>query len=215
MKTMALIVRRPDHTRKAFRDHYEEQHAPLAMKTVMEGATRYVRHHISSELYGQPIFDVVTAFQYRDAAAAGETMKRLQEEVGQRIIADEKSFMDREKNNFFGVTESPVLGSEDRGAGSLLLALVKAPPGDDVPDFLAHYEEEEVPAFLSATEGPVWCLQNRAVAFGPKSPAFDAVTQVHARSASGAAQWAASLEARGGSAILLAVTEEETETPWN
>jgi len=215
MKTMALIVRRPDHTRQAFRDHYEKQHAPLAMETVMEGATRYVRHHIQTELYGEPIFDVVTAFQYRDAAAAGETMKRLQEEAGQRIIADETSFMDREKNTFFGVTEHPQSGSEDRSAGSLLLALVNAPPGDDVPSFLTHYEEKEIPAFLSATEEPVWCLQNRAMAFGPKAPAFDAVTQVHARSDSGAAEWAASLEARGGNVILLAVAEEETETPWN
>ena len=212
MKTLALIVRRPDHTRAAFREHYEDIHAPLAMETIMEGTVRYVRHHISEELYGAPSFDVVSAFRYRDAATAAELIGRLDTEAGARVIADEHTFMDRERNTFFPVAERVVTGAEDRGAGLLLAALVKAPPGADAADYVERYEARSIPALLDATKAPAWCLQNRAM--GP-DPAFDLVTQVHAGSDAGLAGWAAGLEAEGARVVVVAVTEHETETPWD
>ena len=215
MKTLALIVRRPDLTRDAFRTHYEDTHAPLAMETVMEGTTRYVRHHVAAEIHGSPFFDVLTAFQYRDAASAAKLMGRLQTEQGERIIADEHTFMDRDRNTFFAVEERPISGAEDRSAGLLLVALVKAPADEGRGAFVRRYEAEAIPALLDATKEPVWCLQNRALAGGGPAPAFDAVTQVHAGGDAGLSDWAAGLEASGAVIVVLSVTEHETETPWS
>jgi hypothetical protein len=95
MKTLALIARRRDIDRAEFRDHYEEIHAPLAVRTLLEGTTRYVRHHLREELFGRPAFDVVTGFWYRDAAAAIEIMRRTETPVGDAIRRDELTFMDK------------------------------------------------------------------------------------------------------------------------
>ena len=213
MKTLALIVRRPDHTRQAFRDHYEQIHAPLAMETVMEGTIRYVRHHVRDEIHGVPAFDVVTAFQYRDAAGAAALLKRLETEAGRRIQADEATFMDRDKNGFFAVEEVPVRGAEDRERGLCAIALVRAPAEQAREDFVRRYEAEDVPALLDATAEPVWCLQNRALAIGPP-PAFDAVTQLHARADAGLGAWAKGLRERDADVVVIGVEECETETPW-
>ena len=44
MKTIGLMPRRPDMSRAAFRDHYENRHAPLALgKFPFE---KYVRNHV-------------------------------------------------------------------------------------------------------------------------------------------------------------------------
>ncbi len=215
MNTLALIVRRPDHSREAFREHYEEIHAPLAMETVMEGTTRYVRHHVAAELYGAPFFDVVTAFSYRDAADAAKLMARLESAEGERIIADEHTFMDRDRNTFFLVEELPVLGTRDRSAGLSALAMVKAPPEADRQAFLRTYEAESIPALLDASRSPVWCLQNRALEMGGPPPAFDAVTRLHAAADGDLAAWAAGLGAQGAEVVVFSVTEHETVTPWD
>lgn len=215
MKTVAMIVRRPDHTRDEFRAHYEDIHAPLAMETVMEGTTRYIRNHITSEIHGAPAFDVVSSFWYRDVATVVGLTKRLEGEEGERIIADEHTFMDRDKNAFFAVTEQPVMGAEDRGAGLSAIALVRAPEGEAKTAFAEAYDQADVPNLLDAVDAPVWCLQNRAVYGGPVAPGFDLLTEVHARGDAGLAGWAAGLEARGASVLVIGVVEHETETPWS
>jgi len=215
MKTLALVVRRPDHTRQAFRDHYEDIHAPLAMQTVMEGATRYVRYHVESEIHGSPEFDVVTAFQFRNPQAAAALMERLASEQGKPIIADEATFMDREKNSFFVVEEHPVHGLEDRAAGLSVAVLVRGPADEERKGFLERYESEFLPQLLDATREPAWCLQNRAQPMGRAPLPFDAVTQLHAKGDASLGAWAEALEATGARALVLAVGECETETPWN
>jgi len=90
MKTLALIVRRPDTSRDSFGEHYEQVHAPLAVRTLLEETTRYVRHHLRKELHGRPAFDVVSAFWYRDAAAAIGVQRRLSALGGEAILRDER-----------------------------------------------------------------------------------------------------------------------------
>ena len=215
MKTLALIVRRKDHTREAFREHYEDIHAPLAMETVMEGTIYYVRHHIAEEIYGTPFFDVVTAFRYRDNAAVAKLMERLAGSAGERIIADEHTFMDRDRNTFFGVEERRISGAPDRTAGLSAMALVRAPADGDREGFIRQYEAESIPALLDATKSPVWCLQNRAIALGGPAPAFDLVTQVHAAGDADLSGWADGRKGDGAEVVVVAVSEHETETPWS
>jgi hypothetical protein len=211
MKTIALIARRRDIDRAEFRDHYEEIHAPLAVRTLLEGTTRYVRHHLREELFGRPTFDVVTGFWYRDAAAAALIMRRTETPVGEAIRRDELTFMDKPANTFFAVTEQTVRGAEDRGAGLALVALVRRPPGQDAAHFVETYEKDAVPALLDAARAPVWCLQNRALRFGSDEPAFDVVTQIHAAGDAGLTNWAQSLAATGANVVLATVAEHESD----
>src|SRR5262245_26312939 len=214
MKTLALIVRRPDLTRGEFRDHYEDVHAPLAVRTLLEGTTRYVRHHLREELFGDPAFDVVSAFWYRDAAAATEIMRRTAEPVGEAIRRDELTFMDKPANTFFAVAERVVRGAEDREAPLAAIALVRRPAGEDAAGFLESYERERLPQLLDAARAPAWCLQNRALRFGAADPAFDAVTQLHAAADRGLAQWAKELASAGAGVVLVTVSEHESHLPW-
>src|SRR5688572_33355674 len=159
MKTLALIARRRDIDRAEFRDHYEDIHAPLAVRTLLEGTKRYVRHHLRDELFGRPAFDVVTGFWYRDAAAAVEIMRRTETPAGDPIRRDELTFMDKPANTFFAVTERVVHGAEDRAAGLAVVALVRRPDGQDAAQFIETYEQGAVPALLDAARSPAWCLQ--------------------------------------------------------
>jgi EthD domain len=211
MKTLALIARRRDIDRAEFRDHYEEIHAPLAVRTLLEGTTRYVRHHLRDELFGRPAFDVVTGFWYRDAAAAVEIMRRTETPAGDAIRQDELTFMDKPANTFFAVSERVVHGGEDRAAGLAAVALVRRPAGQDLAHFALAYEKDSVPALLDAARSPAWCLQNRALRFGPNEPAFDVVTQIHAAADAGLAKWAQSLAATGAGVVLATVTEHESD----
>ena len=211
MKTLALIARRKDIDRDEFRDHYEQIHAPLAVRTLLEGTTRYVRHHLREELFGRPAFDVVTGFWYRDAAAAALIMRRTETPVGDEIRRDELTFMDKPANAFFAVTEHTVRGAEDRAAGLAAVALVRRPADSDAAHFAEIYEKDSLPALLDAAREPVWCLQNRALRFGPDESAFDVVTQIHAAGDAGLAKWAQSLAASGAHVVLATVTEHESD----
>ena len=210
MKTLALIRRRADLGRDAFRAHYEDVHAPLAIATLLDGTRRYVRHHLREDLFGEPRFDVVTAFWYPDAAAALAVRRRLDGPAGEGIARDEASFMDRAANTFFAVSERPVLGAERRDAGLCALALVRRPPGRSAAAFAADYERRELPRLLDALRAPVWCLHNTALRFGADDPAFDVVTQLHAAADAGLADWADELAASGARVVVAAVSEHES-----
>jgi hypothetical protein len=213
VKTLALIVRRPDLSRAEFRDHYEEIHAPLAVRTLLEGTTRYVRHHLREDLFGHAAFDVVTAFWYRDSAAAVEIMRRTETPAGDPIRRDELTFMDKAANTFFAVTEQVVFGGEDRAAGFSAVALVRRPAGADAAHFVAAYEKQQVPALLDSARAPAWCLHNRALRFGGAEPAFDVVTQLHAAGDAGLTNWAQSLAGSGAGVVLATVSEHESTLP--
>jgi hypothetical protein len=213
MKTLALIARRRDISRDEFRDHYEQIHAPLAVRTLLEGTTRYVRNHLREELHGRAAFDVVTAFWYRDTAAAIEVMRRTETPVGEPVREDELTFMDKPANTFFAVTEHVALGEEDPRAALRAVALVRRPAGADAREFLVSYEKEQLPMLLDAARAPTWCLLNRAIRAGASEPAFDAVTQIHAAGDAGLARWASALAATGAAALVATVSEHESALP--
>ncbi len=213
MKNFALIPRRPDHTRTQFRDHYENVHAPLAMATVMEGVTRYIRNHIARELYGAADFDVVSGFWFRTAEAGRALYERFQGPQAERIVADEKRFMDRPSARIYAVEEDTILGAENPRADLLLMALLGAPEDEAHEDFVRDFERRALPALLDATRAPVWCLQNRVRTTVEGAPIFDFITQVHADGDAGLADWAREEQKRAGRVLLLQVETCETEIP--
>jgi hypothetical protein len=90
VKTIVLSRRRPDLTRDAFRDYYETQHVPLAIRHVP--FTKYVRNHLVAPSNSE--FDVVSEFRLADPVAAmalgtsptGETLRK----DAAKFMADER-----------------------------------------------------------------------------------------------------------------------------
>jgi len=127
IRTLALIVRRPDVTRRDFRDHYENVHAPLALPH-MPGLKHYLRNHVSEELNGiEPGFDVMTEFGYERAEDVAHIIGVLQSPEGEPIRRDELTFMDKARNTFFAIADPVVVagGEQPSGGAVKVAALVK------------------------------------------------------------------------------------------
>ena len=88
IKTVAFMPRRADVSRSAFRDYYEERHAPLALNWFP--FRKYVRNHLlDHEDIG---FDSLSEFWVSDL---GETARLMDSEVGETMRADERNFLDQ------------------------------------------------------------------------------------------------------------------------
>ena len=116
IRTLALIVRRTDVSRREFRDHYEEIHAPLALP-FMTGLQHYLRNHVAEALSGpEPGFDVMTEFGYARAEDVGHIVGILESPEGDPIRRDELTFMDTQRNTFFAIGDPVrVAGGEPLG----------------------------------------------------------------------------------------------------
>ncbi len=101
MRTLALLVRRPDLTRYAFRNHYEDTHVALAAP-LLDEAIHYVRNHVQAVSSGPPVaFDVLSEFGYPSVRELGRLTSRLALSEGLAIAEDERRFMDKPRNAFF------------------------------------------------------------------------------------------------------------------
>jgi uncharacterized protein (TIGR02118 family) len=90
MKTVGLMPRRPDISRAAFRDHYENNHAPLALG--LFPFQKYVRNHIVLA-DPEPIgFDCLSEFWVGDVA---EIHRLMESPVGDIMREDELRFTDQ------------------------------------------------------------------------------------------------------------------------
>ena len=108
VKAIALIKRKPGLSREEFVRHYEEVHAPLAVK-YFPTLKRYVRNHIITPLGAEePEFDCITEFWYEDMEglqAVVDALGDYETEIGQIFRDDEETFMDRSKTVAFLVEE--------------------------------------------------------------------------------------------------------------
>ncbi len=128
IRTLALIVRRPDVSRKRFRDHYEDVHAPLALP-YMKGLKYYLRNHVAEELSGlEPGFDVMTEFGYASADDVEHIVGILESPEGEPIRRDELTFMDTARNTFFAIGDPVIVagGEEVPGGAVKVAALAKS-----------------------------------------------------------------------------------------
>lgn len=90
MKTVGLMPKRPDISRAAFRDHYENRHAPLALgKFPFE---KYVRNHVVESAPDPVGFDCLSEFWVGDVA---EVQRIMLGEVGDIMREDERRFTDQ------------------------------------------------------------------------------------------------------------------------
>ena len=108
IKTIALINRKPGLSMEEFVKHYEENHAPLALKH-FPTLKRYVRNYVVA-MPGteEPDFDCITEFWFDDiegAMAVQETLGDYKTEIGKIFLEDEEKFQDRGKTRSFLVDE--------------------------------------------------------------------------------------------------------------
>jgi len=105
IKTIALIHRKAGISREEFAQHYEEVHAPLALKH-LPMIKRYIRNHVI-DVPGMegPDFDCVSEFWFDSIEDAMEVAEWAQSDDGQVIRDDEAMFMDSSKTISFMVDE--------------------------------------------------------------------------------------------------------------
>ena len=108
IKAIALIKRKPGLSQEEFSRHYEEMHAPLALK-YFPTIKRYVRNYIITPPgVEEPEFDCITEFWFDSMAGAQAVTDALGEyktEIGQVFREDEDKFMDRSSRVSFPVEE--------------------------------------------------------------------------------------------------------------
>ena len=108
IKSIALISKKPGLSQEEFIKHYEEVHAPLALKH-LPTFRKYVRNYIIAfPGTPEPDFDCVTEFWFDDiegAMAVQEALGDYKTEIGKIFLADEEKFQDRGKTRTFLVDE--------------------------------------------------------------------------------------------------------------
>jgi uncharacterized protein (TIGR02118 family) len=194
IRTLALIKRRADLDRDAFREHYEETHVPLA-RPLLSGLVRYVRYHVVAEPLGELGHDVLTAFWYRDVDAARGVLETMEGEAGRAVREDELTFMDKPANSFFSVSERPlVAGDEGR---EHLFVLVRRPPEATRFDTSTRLVRDHWPRLLAGFGAVDFALLRDAFPVEGRPLLWDAVLQVRAAAYPGLDEWAASMRAEG------------------
>ena len=75
IKAIALIKRRPDISREQFAKHYEDVHAPLALRYFRDWRG-YIRNHVVGALRGgEPAFDCISEFWFSDLQGVKDTVE--------------------------------------------------------------------------------------------------------------------------------------------
>jgi uncharacterized protein (TIGR02118 family) len=108
IKTIALIKRKPGMSQEDFVKHYEDNHAPLALKH-FPTFKKYVRNYpIAMPGTDESDFDCITEFWFDDIEGALKVQEILGDyktEVGKIFLADEEKFQDRGKTRTFLIDE--------------------------------------------------------------------------------------------------------------
>ena len=110
-KIALLMKRRADISVEAFRDYYENHHAPLATK-YSQGIKRYLRRYLNPQPHpetgpgGELAFDVITELWFDDEAIFNATLAYITTAImPEEIIEDEKNLFDRSSFKIATYTE--------------------------------------------------------------------------------------------------------------
>jgi len=150
IRLLALIARRSDLSRAAFREHYENVHAPLA-EPALAGLVHYVRNHLRNPVTGSPAdsepgFDVLSEFGYAQTRDFERVSALLASPRGDAIRTDELRFMDKPRNVHFGLEPRALRSAagpakrQAAGTGKLAI-LARRHAGVDRVGFLRDLDE--------------------------------------------------------------------------
>ena len=108
IKTISFMKRKPGLSREDFIRHYEEHHAPLALKH-LPTFRKYVRKYpVAMPGADEPEFDCMTEFWFDDIEGALKVQEILGDyktEVGRIFLEDEERFLDRSRSRSFLIDE--------------------------------------------------------------------------------------------------------------
>jgi uncharacterized protein (TIGR02118 family) len=110
-KILLFMKRRPGMTVEAFRDYYENHHAPLCAKYA-SGVSRYVRRFLAPHPNpetgesGELPYDVITELWFEDEATFRGTVQYLSTSImPDEVVEDEKRLFDRSRLRMATVVE--------------------------------------------------------------------------------------------------------------
>ena len=110
-KILLFMKRRPGMTLEAFKDYYENHHAPLCEKYA-SGISRYVRRYLTAHpnpetgATDELQYDVITELWFEDEAVFQGTVKYLATSImPDEVVEDEKRLFDRPKLRMATVVE--------------------------------------------------------------------------------------------------------------
>jgi uncharacterized protein (TIGR02118 family) len=116
-KILLFMKRRPGMTMEAFRDYYENHHAPLCQKYA-SGISRYVRRFLTPHPNpetgesGELPYDVITELWFEDEATFRGTVKYLATSImPDEVVEDERRLFDRPRMRMATVVECESPGS--------------------------------------------------------------------------------------------------------
>jgi hypothetical protein len=116
LKVMTLFLKRPDLTRRQFRDYYEGHHVAMGLAANKYfGFTKYVRNHVIGAIPSPPArplreFDCFSEYTFRDVDAAVEAQKFMLTPGGKALAEDELNFLDMSDHPSFGSNEILIAG---------------------------------------------------------------------------------------------------------
>jgi EthD domain len=116
LKVMTLFLKRPDLTRRQFRDYYEGHHVAMGLAANKYfGFTKYVRNHVVAASPSAPArpfaeFDCFSEYTFRDVDAAVEAQKFMLTPGGKALAEDELNFLDMSYHPSFGSSETLIAG---------------------------------------------------------------------------------------------------------
>jgi hypothetical protein len=110
-KILLFMKRRPGMTFEAFKDYYENHHAPLCEKYA-SGISRYLRRFLTPHRNPETgateelPFDVITELWFEDEAVFRGTVEYLATSImPDEVVADEKQLFDRSRTRMATVVE--------------------------------------------------------------------------------------------------------------
>lgn len=181
VKTIALLSRKEGISREEFARHYEETHAPLALR-LLPMIKGYARNHISEVPFpAEPSFDCVSEFRFDSLEDAMKVMEVVQSEEGRPLREDEAQFIDGSRTVSFLVDEVesdlPESGEAAKPGVLKAIALLKRKEGTSRQEFIDHYEQVHAPLIIRNSVGLVRYVRNYViVGEGGPEPEFDAIT---------------------------------------
>jgi hypothetical protein len=184
LKVMTLFVKRPDMTRRQFRDYYEGNHVAMGLAANKHfGFSKYVRNHTVAAHASPPAqalreFDCFSEYTFPGVEQAVKAQEYMLTPGGKALAEDELNFLDMSYHPSFGVTETLIAGVprgvEPGLAGKVALVLSRGGSSDAsgfqaaVQRFARDYAERHRGAFVRM-------VLDSAVETAAGRPAVDAV----------------------------------------
>lgn len=157
IKTIGLLQRAEGLDPAGFRKHYEQSHAPMAVRLL--GFPGYQRNYPESDPARAALgFDGFSEFWFQDEAETERIGALMQTDVGARLLEDEPRFMNVPRNQNYGVSERLHGTRPAPGRHLRAIAVTRLPPGAEPGPRERALDEDETRVRERALPGVITAL---------------------------------------------------------